>query len=117
VSSETVQLARHLAETVPALKDLLTEHLDDNDGDLLPHVYFGDLTRWVSAELSTDPDSPAVRKVLAELDDAAANGSDDVVELVTVSFLENLDDDSPVLDLLSPHLVAMRAELFADDDA
>ena len=31
---------------IPELRPMLDGHLRDNDGELLPHVFFGDVTRW-----------------------------------------------------------------------
>jgi hypothetical protein len=44
-SSETAFIAELLAD-VPGLRPSYLEHLDDNFGELLPHVFFGDVTDW-----------------------------------------------------------------------
>lgn len=111
MSDQTEAFARQVAGSVPALGDLLAEHLEDNNGVLLPHVYFGAVSQWVDDELTTHPESTSARRVLEQIDAASATGGDDVRELINVSFLENLEDGSPVLDQLTPRLRELRAEV------
>jgi hypothetical protein len=82
-----------LVEAVPALRPLYQRHLDFHDGELLPHVWFGDLTRFVERAFSADggQDRHDALMILGYLEDAMASGDPDVAELVSVSFLENLD--------------------------
>jgi hypothetical protein len=75
-------VARH-----PGLAPVLDEHLGDND-ELLPHVLFGDVTRYASALArrgSLDDLSP----LLADLDGALDASDDEVDNLIAVSFVEN----------------------------
>ena len=59
-------------------------------GELLPHVLFGDITRY-AAELAYRQDDETLDRLLHDLDEAlAAAGRDDEVDnLVWVSFVEN----------------------------
>jgi len=91
---------RAVVADAPELTPILDEHLEDNYQELLPHVLLGDITRWLEAAAGT----ASAARVLGDLDDGLRNGSDDVRELVIVSFLENLDDGSPLLALLTPTL-------------
>jgi hypothetical protein len=72
------------------------------EGELLPHVLFGDITRWA---VTQDPRSFALARLLGLLDDAYAAGPVEVVNLVTVSFVELLEE-TPVWHRLSPRLAA-----------
>lgn len=85
----------------PALEPLLSEHLDDMDGELLPHLLFYDFTRWAQAQ---PLDSEDLSRFLAVLEDAYAGQDMDQREVIYVSFLENLDPSSPVFDLLGQRL-------------
>ncbi|HYT80002.1 MAG TPA: hypothetical protein VEQ37_12250 [Actinomycetota bacterium] len=83
-------VARH-----PALGPILEEHLSDKGGELLPHLLFGEVTRYAAdlarrAEEEPEADEE-LRWLLADLDAAIMpNGGDDPVDnLIWVSFVEN----------------------------
>jgi hypothetical protein len=82
--------ARH-----PTLAPILETHLSDNDGELLSHVLFGDVTRYASdlaRRADVDPTAEGeLRQLLTDLDSAMLPpGEDDFVHnLVWVSFVEN----------------------------
>jgi hypothetical protein len=52
VSERAETFVREIVERFPKLSPLLREHLHDNSGELLPHVFFGDLTRYAVALLT-----------------------------------------------------------------
>jgi hypothetical protein len=97
------RLVWHLVEELPELRPILDEHLADMEGELLPHVLFDDISSWAIAQ---DPRSFALVRLLGLLDEACAAGPVEVVNLVTVSFVENLPEDSPIWHRLSPRLAA-----------
>lgn len=94
-SSDFVQA---LARQFPKLQQLLDEHVADND-ELLPHVLFGDLTRL--AQLSAESSVPAphlmslaeLSTLIGTLESAICGPNLDIVDLILVSFLENLEPD------------------------
>ncbi|HEX4015135.1 MAG TPA: hypothetical protein VHX15_00220, partial [Frankiaceae bacterium] len=59
-------------------------------GMLLPHVLFGDLTRFVM-DAHDSGDLQLAARCLAFLDEALRTGDEDTKNLVTVSFVENVD--------------------------
>jgi hypothetical protein len=81
---ESQMLCEQLAREFPEVGDLLEAHLADN-GELLPHVFFGDLTRYV---LSDGRDKAAV---VQRLEDVLSGADSAVEELIGVSFVENLE--------------------------
>jgi hypothetical protein len=101
--SATHRFIDSLISQVPELRPLLDEHLRDND-QLLPHVFMGDLTRFV-VDLHADAYQTTgaaeasllqiLKEILTALEAAMESGDEDVKELIAVSFLENLDPDSP----------------------
>jgi len=105
----TREFVHDLVSAVPELRPLLDEHLADNYGELLPHVLFGDITRWVGSAVEHGVDLNAANQLLALLDSAYADHGDDVCNLITVSFLESLDP--AVVNLLSARLRAVAASL------
>jgi len=91
-----------------ALSPLLVEHLEDNNGQVLPHLLMGDVMRWLVAHWGSDPQ--VCRSVLAWLEEAHESGNDDVQELIVVSGVENIPDPglpgSEIRDALSERLRA-----------
>ncbi len=83
-------VARH-----PRLAPILEEHLSDNGDELLPHVLFGDVTRYAADLARRASDEPEaddeLRRLLSDLDAAMLPaGQDDPVDnLIWVSFVEN----------------------------
>jgi hypothetical protein len=76
---------------------MLDEHLKDNLGEILPHVFFGDLTRYVVSLCCAAGSGSASSIEHRELDDILdmleaeyAKGDDELQELISVSFLEHL---------------------------
>ncbi len=90
-----------LVQAVPRLMPLYTEHRADYD-EVLPHVFVGDVARYVaqefagieSDELRGKQQGDAV-EVLRILDEALTTGDPDLMELVSVSFLENIEWERP----------------------
>jgi len=102
VTYSTSSMIDELAIAHPAVKEMLAEHLDDNYGELLPHVFFGDMVRWVERDAPADE----IARVLAELDTCFTNGDEEVQNVILVSFVEALGYRSPFLALLGPALSA-----------
>jgi hypothetical protein len=91
----------------PELMPLLAEHLDDQQGELLPHLLLADISRW----FLKNPTGSEAQAFVHWLESEFARGHSDVQELVSVSFLEMLpqpwEDTDPahaVDDLLGPRL-------------
>ena len=99
---------RKLVESVPALHPIYKTHLDEND-ELLPHVFFGDLTRFVVAEVRRGTHTSWIERLLEGLE-VGLEGSQEVQELISVSFVENLCDEDEAMKALKP---LMRAKLKA----
>ena len=100
---EAEQFVEELVTAVPGLQVTLDEHLADFN-ELLPHVYFGEITRWIQRQVDEDVNLDEVGRVLSFLEQGYADDGDQVRELITVSFLENLDQGSPVFCLLGRQL-------------
>jgi hypothetical protein len=104
VNADDVAFVGALCYRYPLLLELLQEHLDDYDG-VLPHVFMGDLTRWVVQRFHDDASDETLRQVLDFLESAFEGGRSE--ELIAVSFLENLSsngDHAGVRALLGPAL-------------
>jgi len=93
------QVVPRLLREVPELVTTMSEHVRDND-EVLPHVFFGDLTRYVHSEVAHGR-SDTVRRILIVLEMAVASQDQRTRDLVGVSFLENLQSDPTVFSALS----------------
>jgi len=91
----------------PELIPQLQEHIDDYDG-LLPHVFMGDVTRWVLQRFHDDPSDPTVRQILDFIETAFEHAAGEEREIIGTSFLENLprpgEENDGVRALLGPAL-------------
>jgi|GEM_PF-858589 len=109
------QFIASLIVAVPELASAVRQHVVDCDV-VLPHVFMGDVTRWATA---APEDAPRTR-LFAAFEQALDSGSDDVAELLNVSFLENLDlaDGTPRLfAAFGPRLAAEWARRVSALDA
>jgi len=111
---KTESFVRTLGELFPSLKPLLEEHLADNFGELLPHVFFGNFVTWIltmfaSARLAPGSSSRReLAEVLQLLEETYSGGDDELQELLSVSFLESLprlgEEGSGIREWLGPSL-------------
>lgn len=110
MSASTVAFVGALFHRFKVLQPLLEEHLDDQDGEVLPHLLMADVERWAEAEIAKSDESARafVREVLAFLEVAYATQGSEVEELIAVSFLEHLprpgEPGSQLRALLGPRL-------------
>lgn len=95
--TDTVTFIHELTSAVPQLKGLLTQHVAEY-GELLPHVYMGEVSRFTveqhhqSAAGARGPRS-VLEELFATIERADTEGSEDVKELISVSFLENIAEE------------------------
>jgi hypothetical protein len=57
VSASTVAAVGALIDEYRQLTPLLDEHLEDNDGVLLPHLVMADIVRWLAERVESDPET------------------------------------------------------------
>ncbi len=86
-------------------QDLLSrfaEHVEDNEGDILPHVFMAEVERWAETLLADRRNELAA--LLGALAEGFENGDDAVRNLIDVSFVEQLpypdEANSQLRDLL-----------------
>lgn len=118
MNGTNVAFVKDLAGRFSGLAELLKEHARDNSGEILPHVFFGDLTRYVlslhtaAAGAGESGSRRELREILNLLEGAFSAGDPSLQELIAVSFLENLpdpgEDGSQIRSLLGK---ALSAEL------
>ena len=74
---------------IPELTELRAHHIADYD-ELLPHVFLGEVTRFVTDAVNGISQSEVVIRLFALLETEWQSGNALVGELIVVSFVENL---------------------------
>jgi hypothetical protein len=108
ISYDSVHVS--LVEAVPEFAPVLAEHLEDQDGETLQHLLFGDLTRFV-VDAYERGDEALVSRCLGFLDQALRDGDEMTQNLVAVSFVENVGPwDEDVQEFIAGWPSALREE-------
>lgn len=109
VQPDAVAFIGALVWRFPQLLDAFGQHLLDNDGEVRPHVFMAEVERW--AERLVSERRELVVSLLRQLDEGVAADRPAVVNLIDVSFVENLPYDgepgTEVRDLLPTRLRAL----------
>lgn len=76
----------------PILLPILAEHLEDQEGMILPHLFMADVERWMEIEFLNryERSKQLITSVLGFIEDAMAMGDEHVKNVIHVSFLEHL---------------------------
>jgi len=74
---------------VPELRAVYSIHIFDN-GELLPHLFMGDVTRFVLQIAQSASSQEMLRKLLVTVEDGLRSSEPDVPNFVALSFVENL---------------------------
>jgi len=95
------EFIKKLLTLAPKLKLPYQQHLEDN-GKLLPHVFMGDVTRFIISEVESGVGSQDVNNLLNYFEDALATGDKDIENLISVSFVENLIGEEKTINFIKP---------------
>lgn len=92
MSALTVAFAGAMTYRCPWLLPVLEEHLVDQEGEVLPHLYMADVERWAERELLSGGAEGAHLRGLLDFVEAefSVHHDDEVGEVVSASFLEHL---------------------------
>ena len=117
MSEQTIEFVRHLVEAFPALEEDYEDHVFNNGGETLPHVFaFMELMdamvgAYLGQEEYRELDWVAV---LAYLDRQLAEGAPEVRGVIVTSFVDDLPSrDEPghgLVEHLGPHLARAYAQ-------
>jgi hypothetical protein len=111
--NEQTVFVRSMVARFPNLSELFEEHIKDNFGEVLPHVFFGDVTRYLLSLLLAENGRSLrsrreLRDVLGYLEEAYSGGNEKMRELISASFLENLprsgDTGAQIREMIGPNL-------------
>ena len=114
---EGTTFCQRLVESIPALTPILAEHRSDNFGEILPHAFMSDVSRWYLARVR-QRDFADAGEFATYLDAEYVNGSAYVRDLLAVSFIENLpweheENALAVRSTLGPVLQARQREMWS----
>lgn len=114
MDQDVLDFVDKLVNGSPELAAVHREHLADQDGELLPHVLLGSISRLVVACALRDECPGWLTLLVRQLEAGLSSGSEEVAELVGVSFVENLCGETEALAMLLPRMgQAMRQEVKA----
>jgi hypothetical protein len=108
MSAATVSFVRALVDHFPELHPLFQEHLDDQENDILPHVFMADVERWLERKaINRQPRAgELVEGILEFLEDEIRSGGTEVANVIHASFLEHLprpgQPGSEIREMLGP---------------
>lgn len=99
----TQMFIEEFVKAIPTLQILYDEHIDYYE-ELIPHVFMGDLTRYVIKLFQCmkfdDQKKNELEEILKYLELGMSRKDEDIQELISISFLENLDVTDASLRLL-----------------
>jgi hypothetical protein len=87
-SQATVAAMEDFVRAVPEVEPEWREHLEAN-GEVLPHVFFGDVSRF-AVKVAEGSDVELATRFSAAIEKLAASENPEVVNVIHVSFAENL---------------------------
>ena len=106
MSASTVAAIGALVDAFRELIPVLEEHLEDNDGEVLPHLIMADIVRWLVDHRENE--SVVCQSILEWLEREFTRGPEEVRGLITASGVEMIPDPgqagSELRDLLGPEL-------------
>jgi len=90
MSDATAGVIRELVTEYPDLSGLLREHVEDNHGEILPHLFMADVVRWLATRATSAPSQ--CRAILDWMERRFNTGPEDVRGLIAVSGVEMIPD-------------------------
>jgi len=90
-----------LLHALPELKSTYDQHLADNDS-LLPHVFMGDVTRFVIAKANNSGSHETLKRLFYFFEKELNSGDMEAKELILASFIENLIGEAMTVQKLAP---------------
>ena len=100
MTNAVVDFVSRLIATSSELTEVYRQHIADQ-GELLPHVLMGEVTRLVIANAGREQ-AVWLSKLLQQLEAGLSSGNHDIAELVGVSFVENLSGENSAIQALLP---------------
>ena len=92
MSALTVAFVGTLAYKFSVLLPIFQEHLEEQEGEVLPHLFMAEIERWTERAVASGDTARRgqVQSLLDFLETAYLTGEEEIEELISVSFLEHL---------------------------
>lgn len=106
------RLATRLVDEFRNLSSVLEEHLDDQEGELLPYLLMADVARWANAAYASDPQT--VGRLVDWLEVEFEEAQPAEKDLIGLGFVEAIPlppEGTALLLRLGPHLTQVADEL------
>jgi hypothetical protein len=103
MNRQVAEFVHWLTAVSSRLTDVYQQHVADQ-GELLPHVLMGDITRVVVMASTGREEVDWLPKSLQRVENGLASGDEDVAELIGVSFVENLAGENAAIQSLIPSM-------------
>jgi hypothetical protein len=100
---------RQVVKAFPELAESFNEHIEDNFGEVLPHAFFGDVSRHVETLLDRKNQREGATRLgelMAFFEKSYGPDDDPVSNVIAVSFIEHLWDRSDLRPFLGPQMRA-----------
>lgn len=110
MSQSPEDFVRALVSLEPDLAPELAEHIDANDG-LLPHVFMGDVARWVIRVHRQASSETRLRRLFEFLDAEFGDGQSETANVIAASFVEFMIDKPEIIEMFGPKLTKSYTEL------
>lgn len=107
----TEQFVEEFVGRMPEVLGIYSAHMDDNDL-LLPHVFMGDVARFVLQPAGMRTEQDVLRRLFFLIEEGLLSRSTDVANFVSVGFIENLGGEKETVEPLFAIMgYEMRREL------
>jgi hypothetical protein len=108
--TNSIAFVSRLISVAPELLEIYKLHLNDYD-TVLPHVFMGDIARQILLMAKDKCKKASLSKLLTALEEGLKSGDEEICELISVSFVENLCGEALVIERLLPQFgIELRRE-------
>ena len=106
------QLVSRLVDEFPALRPLLAEHRDDQDGELLPYLFLPEVARWAQDAMPAEPGTVGAVVDWLEREFVRAEAAEkDLIGLGFVEAIPHPPEGAALLLRLGPELTRVAGDL------
>ena len=95
----TEQFVEAFVGRMPEVLGIYAAHMDDNDV-LLPHVFMGDVARFVLQTVGMRTEQDVLRRLFLLIEEGLLARSTDVANFIAVGFIENLAGEKETVEPL-----------------
>ena len=94
INSDQTNLIKDINNLCLDFQNVYSEHLDDSNGEFLMHLLVADYTRLFATLIYAKSSLKYANGFLEVLENALINYSQDTIDIIYISFIENLNKDA-----------------------